>query len=180
MERKKLVTAKLRFLTLLFLIVGTGFLDFQLDHGFDMQTTHQWFELTILLVTIAATVLLWQLHTKALNSELSATKKNLSDMTAKAKTWQQNHLVLVQGFGEVIDSQFDTWGLSHSERDIGVMLLKGCSVKEIAESRGVKEKTVHQQCQAIYKKAGISGRNQLFAFFLEDLLLPSQAESSAS
>lgn len=179
-SKKKILTEKLRFSTLLFLIVGTGFLDFQLDHGFSMETSHQWFELTLLIVTIAATILLWQLHTKALNSELTTTKKNLSEIKEKAKTWKQNHLVLVQGFGEVIDSQFQEWGLSNSERDIGVMLLKGLSVKEIAESRQVKEKTVHQQCQAIYKKAGISGRNQLFAYFLEDLLLPSQAEQSAS
>lgn len=177
--KSSIMTAKLRFSTLLFLIVGTGFLDFQLDHGFDMQTGHQWFELSLLLVTIAATILLWRLHTQALNHEITSTKQSLSEIQKQAKTWKQNHLVLIQGFGEVIDSQFKEWGLSTSERDIGVMLLKGLSIKEIAEVRTVKEKTVHQQCQSIYKKAGISGRNQLFAYFLEDLLLPSQAEKTA-
>lgn len=180
MADKKMFIEKLRFITLLLLIVGTGFLDFHLDHGFDMTTLHQWVELSVLLVTIGATILLWQLHTKALNSELHVTKQNLSAIEKKAKTWKQNHLVLIQGFGEVIESQFHDWGLSNSERDIGVMLLKGLSTKEIAETRKVKEKTVHQQCQSIYKKAGISGRNQLFAFFLEDLLLPSQSGGTAA
>lgn len=179
MEKNKIFKEKLRFSTLLLLIVGTGFLDFHLDHGFDMQTTHQWVELSILLITIGATILLWQLHTKALNTELNSTKQSLSDIQQKAKTWQQNHLVLIQGFGEVIETQFNDWELSNSERDIGVMLLKGLSIKEIAEARKVKEKTVHQQCQSIYKKAGISGRNQLFAFFLEDLLLPSQTSTAS-
>lgn len=181
MDKKKMFVAKLRFSILLFLIVGSGFLDFHLDHGIDIiDTGHEWFELSLLLITIAATVLLWQLHTKALNAELTATKQSLVEITKEAKTWEQNHLAMIQGFGEVIDAQFIEWGLSRSEKDIGVMLLKGLSTKEIAEARGVKEKTVHQQCQSIYKKAGISGRNQLFAFFLEDLLLPSQTASSAS
>lgn len=179
MDSKKIVVEKLRFSTLLFLIVGTGFLDFHLDHGFDMTTTHQWFELSLLLITIGATILLWQLHTKALNHELNSTKQSLAEIKKKAKTWKQNHLVLIQGFGEVIESQFHDWELSASERDIGVMLLKGLSIKEIAEARKVKEKTVHQQCQSIYKKAGISGRNQLFAYFLEDLLLPSQSGAAS-
>lgn len=180
MDSKKIFVEKLRFSTLLLLIVGTGFLDFQLDHGFDMTTTHQWVELGVLLITISATILLWQLHTKALNHELNSTKQSLSEIKKKAKTWKQNHLVLIQGFGEVIESQFHDWELSASERDIGVMLLKGLSIKEIAEARKVKEKTVHQQCQSIYKKAGISGRNQLFAYFLEDLLLPSQSGGTAA
>ena len=40
--------------------------------------------------------------------------------------------------------------------------------------RSVAEATVRQQAAAIYKKAGVSGRHELSAFFLEDLLLPGE------
>jgi DNA-binding NarL/FixJ family response regulator len=36
----------------------------------------------------------------------------------------------------------------------------------------VSETTVRQQARAIYRKAGLSGRHDLAAFFLEDLLGP--------
>jgi len=35
------------------------------------------------------------------------------------------------------------------------------------------ERTVRQHSVAVYRKSGLSGRAQLSAFFLEDLLLPA-------
>jgi len=52
-------------------------------------------------------------------------------------------------------------------------LLKGLSHREIADIRGVSERTVRQQSRALYRKAGLSGRADLAAYFLEDLLLPT-------
>ncbi len=48
------------------------------------------------------------------------------------------------------------------------------SLKEVAEIRGTVEKTARAQSMSIYSKAGLSGRSELAAFFLEDLLLPTQ------
>jgi len=53
-----------------------------------------------------------------------------------------------------------------------LLLLKGLSHKEIAEVRNVSETTVRHQARSLYRKAGLSGRNDLAAFFLEDLLGP--------
>jgi DNA-binding NarL/FixJ family response regulator len=53
------------------------------------------------------------------------------------------------------------------------LLLKGFSLKEVAEVRGTTERTARTQSATIYTKAGLSNRAQLSAFFLEDLLLPS-------
>ena len=50
------------------------------------------------------------------------------------------------------------------------LLLKGMSLKEIAEIRDTAEKTARVQSMSIYAKAGLSGRSELAAFFLEDLL----------
>lgn len=62
------------------------------------------------------------------------------------------------------------WELSPAEKEVALLLLKGLSHKEIAEVRGTSEATVRQQSRALYKKAGLTGRHDLAAFFLEDLL----------
>ena len=52
--------------------------------------------------------------------------------------------------------------------------------KEIASARSITEATARQQARAVYKKAGLGGRNDLAAFFLEDLLLPRHAQARAT
>lgn len=71
-----------------------------------------------------------------------------------------------------IDRQFDIWGLSPAEKEIGLLMLKGLSFKEAAEIRNTSERTVRQQAQDIYRKASVAGRNEFAAWFLEELLLP--------
>ena len=70
----------------------------------------------------------------------------------------------------VMLKQFKEWGLSPSEHDIALLLIKGLSMKEIAEARQVKEKTIRQQATAIYAKSGYTGRHELAAHFIEDLM----------
>jgi DNA-binding CsgD family transcriptional regulator len=70
----------------------------------------------------------------------------------------------------VIEAQFQAWGLTPAERDVGLLALKGLDVAEIAELRGAAQGTVRAQLTRIYAKAGVSGRAQFAAFFVEDLL----------
>ena len=53
---------------------------------------------------------------------------------------------------------------------IAFLIIKGFSLKEIASLRGTSEKTVRDQSSKIYLKTNLSGRAELTAFFLEDLL----------
>jgi len=71
---------------------------------------------------------------------------------------------------EVMNKQFADWELSKSEREVALLLIKGMSMKEISGLRQVKEKTVRQQATQIYAKSGYSGRHELAAHFIEDLL----------
>lgn len=71
---------------------------------------------------------------------------------------------------DVIDGQFQAWALTPAERDVGFLALKGLDVAEIAELRGAAQGTVRAQLTRIYSKAGVSGRAQFAAFFVEDLL----------
>ena len=70
----------------------------------------------------------------------------------------------------VMRNQFLQWGLSPSESEVALLLIKGLSMKEIAEARQVKEKTVRQQATSIYSKSGYAGRHELAAHFIEDLM----------
>tara|TARA_Y100000294_G_scaffold61918_1_gene58693 strand:+ start:2888 stop:3070 length:183 start_codon:yes stop_codon:yes gene_type:complete len=47
---------------------------------------------------------------------------------------------------------------------VGFLLLKGFSLKEIADFRDTKVKTVQQQSQSIYQKTGLVSRSELAAF----------------
>ena len=81
---------------------------------------------------------------------------------------------LLHGLAVAIDHQFERWVLTPAEREIALLLLKGLSHKQVATVRQTTERTVRQQALAIYRKAGLSGRTELAAFFLEDLLLPPE------
>ncbi len=74
-------------------------------------------------------------------------------------------------YSKYIHKQFDAWGLTPSEKEVALILLKGLSFKEIAEVRNTKEKTVRQQASTIYNKSNTSGRHELAAWFFEDMLI---------
>ncbi|MEP3348078.1 MAG: LuxR C-terminal-related transcriptional regulator [Litoreibacter sp.] len=96
-------------------------------------------------------------------------KRQMADMRRLSQI-AQKHL---EGLGIIIDTQFDHWELTAAEKDVALLLLKGFSLKEVAEYRSISERTARQQATSIYSKSGMHGRAGLSAFFLEDLLLPS-------
>jgi DNA-binding CsgD family transcriptional regulator len=71
---------------------------------------------------------------------------------------------------DVIDAHFQHWGLTPSEQDVAGFTIKGCSISEIAELRGSASGTVKSHLNAIYRKAGVTGRGGLLALLIEDLL----------
>jgi DNA-binding CsgD family transcriptional regulator len=110
---------------------------------------------------------------QVLRAEADNLAARLAQTEREAQRWKQEAGGLLAGLGVAIDAQFERWEFSPAERDIGLLLLKGLSHKEIAQIRKVSEATVRQQAQRLYRKANIGSRNDLAAFFLEDLLLPS-------
>lgn len=139
---------------------------------------HALLEGTIALVGLAGVV--WaaarirRLSTEAatLRVEAEALEGRLRASYAEAERWRTQAADLISGLSAAIDQQLERWNLSGAEREVALLLLKGLSHKEIAQIRGVGEATVRQQAAAIYRKAGLSGRHDLAAFFLEDLLSP--------
>ena len=99
-------------------------------------------------------------------------ERDLDGTRADLARWRAEAQDLLHGLGTAIDHQFDRWTLTSAEREVAMLILKGLSYKEIAEVRGTSERTVRHQAFAIFKKAGLAGRAEMAAFFLEDLLVP--------
>jgi DNA-binding NarL/FixJ family response regulator len=103
--------------------------------------------------------------------------KNVAEFTRfkkEAELWKLESRKFLDGLSIAIDQQLSKWNLSTAEKEVAFLLLKGMSLKEIAEIRKTAEKTARVQSMAIYSKSGLSGRSELSAFFLEDLLVPHQ------
>ncbi len=73
-------------------------------------------------------------------------------------------------FMALLDERFGEWGLTPAERDVALFAIKGLSTAEIASVRATSEGTVKAQTNAIYRKAGVSGRPQLLSLFIDDLM----------
>lgn len=81
-------------------------------------------------------------------------------------------------FMDLLEESFAQWGLTPAERDVALFAIKGMSTAEIAALRATSEGTVKAQTNAIYRKAGVTGRPQLLSLFIEDLMrddLPGRA-----
>lgn len=74
---------------------------------------------------------------------------------------------------DLMESYFRNWGLTAAEADVAAFTMKGFAIPEIAELRGTREGTVKTQLNAIYRKAGVTGRGPLISLLLEDLMSQS-------
>ena len=96
----------------------------------------------------------------------------------------ERSLGVAQGaLAELIEEYFATWSLTPSEADVATFTIKGYSIAEIAELRGSAEATVKTHLNAIYRKAGVTGRGQLVSLLVEDLMrgtLTARAQSPAT
>lgn len=104
---------------------------------------------------------------------------DFSHFKKEAELWKIESKKYLDGLSKAIDQQLTKWKLTAAEKEVAFLLLKGMSLKEIAEIRNTVEKTARVQSMAIYSKAGIEGRSELSAFFLEDLLVPPESMNSS-
>lgn len=132
------------------------------DSGEGASPLHLASELTVLVAaSFGLGAMLWR---------LGRLRQALAEARQDAGRWQVENRDLVQGLGIAIARQFAVWGLSEAESDVGLLLLKGLSLQEIADVRETSERTVREQARAVYRKSSLAGRNALSAYFLEDLL----------
>jgi DNA-binding CsgD family transcriptional regulator len=148
-------------------------LDIISDYGDGIEFSHLITEMLVLMIAVAGIGLFWHKYYQTTQSTLKVLQTNLAEAHEEAQRWREESRDLIAGLGIEIQKQFMRWALSNAEAEVGLLLLKGFSHQEIANIRNSSERTVREQARALYRKAGISGRSSLSAFFLEDLLLPN-------
>lgn len=143
--------------------------DIVIDLKEGVSLSHVWHEVILFIVSLIA--LVWHIIVISQNKQQIARLDK--ELLENKKSWQEFHQknqLNAQAIRNLIDQQFINWQLSLGEKDVALLLIKGLSMKEIAELRQTHEKTVRQQASHIYRKSGLSGRQELSAFFLEDIL----------
>lgn len=161
-------------ITILAIVMSLNFIDVITDVGLGVPIWHIVEEgVIVLLSAIAVIYLVVEMRSRTrelavLATTLSTADQHLENITKEMKSARRQ-------YSEVIHQQFDEWKLTGGEQQVGLLLLKGLSFKEIAAVRSTQEKTVRQQASTIYGKSGVDGRHAFSAWFLEDFMVEKNA-----
>lgn len=153
------------------LIASLIALDVAADYREGTESGHLLAELLVMALALVGVAVLWG-QLRAWRRQADRLTVDLAAARLQAQRFREEARVALRGLGEAIDHQFARWDLTPAEREVGLLLLKGLSHKEVASARATSENTIRQQALAIYRKSGLRNRSELSAFFLEDLLLP--------
>lgn len=150
----------------IFILVGW---DLSSDYAGGVTRLHVVLESAVLALSGGAAIGLLVFVLRA-RRRLERLNSDLACAREESVRWRAQYADLVRGLASGMQEQFRRWQLSGAESEVALLLLKGLSLKEIARARGVTERTAREQARAVYRKAGLAGRSDLAAFFLEDLL----------
>lgn len=144
-------------------------IDVFIDIGLDVPVWHVLQESAIALISgVAAIYLIMDIRKRSkslvkLASELKAADSQITSLNSKIGKERKQ-------YGHIIKQQFNEWSLTEGEQQVGILILKGLSLKEISSVRNTKETTVRQQASSLYSKSNLLGRHEFSAWFLEDFL----------
>jgi DNA-binding NarL/FixJ family response regulator len=158
-----------RLLTLLLAIVAVGgAADLYFDRPAQWFSPHVVVELVLMGVSGGTAIFLARGWRRA-EASLAGTRRSLVERERERDAWRARAEASLEGLGRAIDEQCTAWGLTPTEREVAVHLLKGQGHKQIAAATGRSERTVRQHAVAVYEKSGLGGRAELAAFFLDGL-----------
>lgn len=125
------------------------------DIGLSGIDFHLWVESIAALVLISGVVVEWQV---------------LMSLLRRQDRMQRGLGIAAGALGDVIEGYFQHWSLTPAEEDVAMFTIKGAPIAEIARLRNSAEGTVKAHLNAIYRKAGVSGRTELVSLLIEDLM----------
>lgn len=152
-------------------VVAGGLIDLYLDDPGTWRSLHVLVEVGIVALSLGLALYLLAEWFRA-RQALERTEHELERHREERDRWRERARTYLEGLGREIDRQFDDWDLTPSEKEVALLLIKGHSHKEIARRTDRSERTSRQHAGSVYSKAGLSGRAELAAFFLQDLMLP--------
>lgn len=154
------------FSTLILSVILLVAFDLQADFISDQSFVHIALDFFFGSGASAGVFLIWLHMGKARRAHVS----KIAQAEDSAAHWKFEAEAIQKGIADEIERQLADWLLTPSEKEVAFLLLKGLSLKEISTVRGTAERTVRHHTLAIYEKAGVTGRAELSAFFLEEFL----------
>lgn len=149
------------------LTVGAA-VDLYMDRPETLLDVHVAFELLLLGVSLGAATYLTRGWYRSL-AAVRSLEMSVREREAERDQWRDRAHQALGSLAEAIDAQLEDWELTGAERQTAFLLLKGHSHKRIGRLTGRSHRTVRQHAVAVYRKAGVTGRAELSAFFLGDL-----------
>lgn len=145
-------------------------LDLTSDYRDGVPWRHLLIEIILFALSLGMLIYFGRHYFLLTQTKIGLLEQDLASARQQALQWREANRELVAGLARQIQLQFQVWRLTPAENQVGMLLLKGLSLAEIAELRNASERTIRDQARAVYGKAGVAGRAELSAFFLEDLL----------
>jgi DNA-binding CsgD family transcriptional regulator len=168
-DNKRLSQWAIVFSAIVFILIT---LDITGDYRDGVPWTHLLVEVLILVLSLSGLIYFGKLYYQLAQAKINLLNHDLALANQQAQQWREANRELIAGLAMQIQKQFETWQLTRAEAEVGLLMLKGLSHAEIAQVRDTSERTIRDQARAIYRKSGVTGRSELSAYFLEDLLLP--------
>jgi len=134
-----------------------------------------------LLIATAVIASLAAIEVREERADRLAMVSDLERAKQEGAEWRKRAENQLDQYRQAIVEQFDEWEATEAERDVGQLILRGLSHKEIARLRNTSEATVRQQAQSLYRKANMPNKGAFSAYFLDDVLyVPPTEESEQS
>lgn len=165
---------KVFFLSSLFLIVVgiLSIIDVFMDSSDQLSPFHILGEFILIgLSLLGSAFFIYQavLH----RTQANELRTQVKDLKLQNSRYLEQVQKIKKGLSEAIDTEFESWNLTPTEKEVGIMIIKGLSYSEISNIRNISEKTARNQGSSILAKSGLKNKNELIAYFLEDLLYPN-------
>lgn len=103
-------------------------------------------------------------------AEADQARREAEKTAEELRRYRQENQDAFSALRRAMNDQFQRWHFSPEEQKAARLIIQGLTFREIAARLNKSEKTIRNQSLAIYEKSGMSGRNDLAAFFLLDIL----------
>lgn len=159
---------------LTFLVLLTGYAGYEVydelnDLGQGESPLTVWIEILIVCASLGFVLYITRLLYKNMVKQAKI-KQTLTQVRQQLHSSNQRLQEGKEAFRESIEWQLNEWQFTQTQKEIAFLLLKGMSVKEIADERFVQEKTIRNHLSAIYEKSGMPGKHIFCSWFFEGLL----------
>lgn len=133
----------------------------------------------VMLITGLAIFVLWRyrrnlgragLELNRMRTEAERAREEAERSGRELDRFREMNRDIFQSLRTAMSDQFDRWGFSPEEKRAARLIIQGLTFREIAARLDKSEKTIRNQSLSIYSKSGMTGRNDLAAFFLLDIL----------